>query len=494
MKEQSIANNLTVINTTTTDCLVSLPKSDNLIFVKAELSSNANQLLQGTDTYSGFFIFKAINTTRNASPEPIDLSQCHVSMSLPLSTSSVPLDEYKKFKSSGIDFYDVNDPAFSKRCYNNDKFEFDLTQSYRRNNLFKQTTFTSLGDNKCDYVKINTDINYVELNCDYTSNRYGYKLSPITLESLEGEKNLVFDCAGKTGGVGSKNIGLYLYLVMIILIAGACTLVILLDINGYFNTKEWLTNTLKHDELINDKCEFQHVKKTESEHKNTEVVYGEIQITFKEKIFKEIFLNNLFSLHPCASLFYSSVLFPLVFKVALFGCSFLNFFGYAAMFFTNSYLDKRITNSNRDSFGYPVSNEFLIILYSLIVSLVFTVIIKAIMLISPSLKDDLKNDLMQTKNEDETMGISVYFNKSFWIRRIISGALLLVMLVFNFYCSIMFCAMYRKAQYGWATHGFWIMFFDYLILAPIYIVIVSLIEYKTEADGCIYCMKAMSPF
>ena len=216
MKEQSIANNLTVINTTTTDCLVSLPKSDNLIFVKAELSSNANQLLQGTDTYSGFFIFKAINTTRNASPEPIDLPQCHVSMSLPLSTSSVPLDEYKKFKSSGIDFYDVNDPAFSKRCYNNDKFEFDLTQSYRRNNLFKQTTFTSLGDNKCDYVKINTDINYVELNCDYTSNRYGYKLSSITLESLEGEKNLVFDCAGKTGGVGSKNIGLYLYLVMIL--------------------------------------------------------------------------------------------------------------------------------------------------------------------------------------------------------------------------------------------------------------------------------------
>ena len=79
-------------------------------------------------------------------------------------------------------------------------------------------------------------------------------------------------------------------------------------------------------------------------------------------------------------------------------------------------------------------------------------------------------------------------------RRIISGIFMLALIVFFFYYCVVFCGIYIKTQYGWFYSGIWSLLFNWVIFAPFYILIISLVENKTDKASCVYYMKRLFIF
>ena len=79
------------------------------------------------------------------------------------------------------------------------------------------------------------------------------------------------------------------------------------------------------------------------------------------------------------------------------------------------------------------------------------------------------------------------------IRRIISGIFMLGLSIFFFYYCIVFCGMYVNTQYGWFYSGIWSLFWNWVVFAPLYIVIITAIE-STGNIVCAYYMKRLFGF
>ena len=74
------------------------------------------------------------------------------------------------------------------------------------------------------------------------------------------------------------------------------------------------------------------------------------------------------------------------------------------------------------------------------------------------------------------------FEKDHKIRRLIGGFLMLFIIVFFFYYSVVFCGIYIKTQWCWLYSSLWTLIWNYLILSPIYIGIISVIEHNKMED------------
>ena len=136
----------------------------------------------------------------------------------------------------------------------------------------------------------------------------------------------------------------------------------------------------------------------------------------------------------------------------------LNMFGFNALFYTEGLIENKITDNERDKFVYPVKNEFGKIIISLVLSVVFLGIVKAI-------------------------ALEIY-NKSLIIRRIIAIVIMLVFDIFLFYYCVVFCGIYANAQNGWFYSGVWTIFFVWIVIAPLIIFVLTVIERNCER--CIF--------
>ena len=83
--------------------------------------------------------------------------------------------------------------------------------------------------------------------------------------------------------------------------------------------------------------------------------------------------------------------------------------------------------------------------------------------------------------------------KGIMIRRIISGIFMLILSVFFFYYCVVFCGIYVNAQYGWFYSGIWALLWNWIAYAPIYIIIISLVE-ANGGEKCGYYMKRLFVF
>ena len=149
----------------------------------------------------------------------------------------------------------------------------------------------------------------------------------------------------------------------------------------------------------------------------------------------------------------------------------------------------RIYDTHRDNFGYPMKTEFEKIMSSIASSIVLALMVRAICLVTYSQKQQLSVEI-KTKGKEEAIKT---FNKKMLIRRIIACVFMLFVNVFFYYYAVVFCGMYVNTQYGWFYSGLWSVFFNYLAYAPIYIVIISLIESKGN-NVCAYYMKMLFVF
>ena len=175
--------------------------------------------------------------------------------------------------------------------------------------------------------------------------------------------------------------------------------------------------------------------------------------------------------------------------VWIFFYNIINLFGFNALYFTEEMLEDRIEYEHRNNFGYPMKTEFEKIMASISTAIALTLIVRGIILVTYQQKEDLSNKIQSTKNEEEKKNIIVEFTNSYFIRRIIGMIFMLILEIFFWYYTIVFCGIYELTQYGWFYSGLWSLFMNWVCFAPFYILIITALEYAGNLESCTYYMK-----
>ena len=68
----------------------------------------------------------------------------------------------KYYLSKGINIYNINDEFFTNKCYPNDFFDFDLTQKYKKKNIYQNIEYI----NNCNFIEYNETINKIIFLCE----------------------------------------------------------------------------------------------------------------------------------------------------------------------------------------------------------------------------------------------------------------------------------------------------------------------------------------
>ena len=72
------------------------------------------------------------------------------------------------------------------------------------------------------------------------------------------------------------------------------------------------------------------------------------------------------------------------------------------------------------------------------------------------------------------------FESEMLMRRLIGGSIMLVIATFFFYYTVVFCGIYIHTQRNWIYGCVWSLFWNWVIFAPIYIVVISVLEHKKQ--------------
>ncbi len=67
--------------------------------------------------------------------------------------------------------------------------------------------------------------------------------------------------------------------------------------------------------------------------------------------------------------------------------------------------------------------------------------------------------------------------------------------IFYWYYTIVWCYVYYNSQFGWFYSGIWTLFWIWFIFAPIYILIISILQFNMKVnDICMYYLKNLTIF
>ena len=475
-KNSSLENKLPLIELES-----NLPKDTKIM--QTTFAPEINEALGKSSNPSGIVTLSALASDKTS----IDLSTYNKNfkVNLPSTVSVFNEDLFKYYLSKGINIYDPNDKAFTDPCFISKNFDYDLTQKYRRKNLYQGYKITS---DACIYVKYDLTTNRIEFNCNNVD-RIDYSLEPSTLNvKVNHVDNLPTKCDDDVENI-EENIAFWLFLLGFIVI-------IIFDILLAVGGLQRINNAIHNDELQSNQEGFSQIHKqtqqakTESEDRVIKPEGVHIDIPIQQKSFGTIFCNNFKSLHPLFSLCHQSILSPMIFTSWIFLYNLLNLFGFNALYFNETMLEDRIYDKHRDNFGYPMKTEFEKIMAAISTCIALTIVVRLITLVTLSQKEKLMEQIQTNKAIDQVID---EFNKSMIARRIIAGIFMLALNVFFFYYCICFCNIYINAQYGWFYSGIWSLIFNWVAYAPLYILIISAIE-SSGSTSCAYYMKRLFVF
>ena len=428
-----------------------------------------------------------------------NLNKCE-SMKVEMTMSNYRLnsDLYKYYNERGIDIYNPNDKAFTDSCYVSKKFDYDLTQKYRRKNVYQGYTFKPVDG--CTYEGLVSNTNRIIFNCTSVPEQMYYSLEKTNLKEIDVNHvdNLPTKCPSDIDDIKS-NIAFWLYIVMFVIAIFFNVMLFTLSCNK--NNDDGIDKAITNDELEDSKIVFEQVIKTEhvqteeikKDNENKPIKSSDVKISIpskSNKSFGTIFFNNFKSLHPLFSLCHQSILSPMLFTSWVFLYNVLNLFGFNALYFNETMIEDRIYDKHRDNFGYPMKTEFEKIMAAISTCIALTIVVRLITLVTDSQKIRL---IQQLKVNKDRVQIISEFNKSMLLRRIIAGVFMLALNVFFFYYCVVFCGIYVNAQYGWFYSGIWSLFFNWIVYAPLYILIISAVE-SSGKESCAYYMKRLFVF
>ena len=439
------------------------------------------------------------------------------------------LAEY--YKNKNIKIYDINDEAFNDPCYLSEDFDFDITQKYRKNNIFQKISF---GNDVCKYI--NFEYKYMRLNflCESFSNinkteknlTYGilhFNINKHIIDKANKVYNLPIKCTKKIKNIGN-NLAFWFFLIICIIEIIYCIGIGVLtfgslknisfkkgliqdefyNIIPYKNENQHNEDSISNSEQmakVNEKAPNKrnlHLNDYYDKSDNNSIIYSENEFVYRN--IQSCIFYNFKELHPIATLCRVSLISPLILNSILFVFNTLILFGFNALLYPESLIEKRIFDKKRNNFDYPMRKEFHKIILSILCQIALCVIIKLIILVTLKKRNDFKTAIKKSCTIDKHKNLSnelvvkiEQFQDEMFYRRIISSFIMTIIIIFFFYYSVAFCGVYIQTQKNWLFSGIWSLFWNWIIFAPIYIVIISIIENKRQDinDPIVYYMKRL---
>ena len=397
------------------------------------------------------------------------------------------------YKDKGINIYNSSDPAFNDKCYINKEFDYDLTQRYRKKYIYQQGEFI-MDDENCTLRNFNDgdNNNTIVYDCVMQENKH-YQLSfkAIEIENEDKVENLPIKCAKEITDI-ERNIAFWLYLIILLLTIGIALVLVFSPLSERIKLKHV---EIKNTRTVNTEQSVRYAKAQTTENtEQSEVVHNEqIQIQFS---FCTIYGDNFKQLHPLCSLCKVSFTQPVLYLLLILVFNILCIFGWNALYFNENMIEQRITANDRNNFIYPVKAEYGKILSAIATCIALTLIVRAIGLISYESKIKIEQDVKNV-DEDEKGERLLEFTKANILRRIISFVFMFVIVIFFFYYTIVFCGVYVNTQYGWFYSGIWSLLFIWVGLAPLYILIITIVQYvkgDQYEDKVVYYLKELFVF
>lgn len=431
------------------------------------------------------------------------------------------------YQINNISIYNKYDTCFTEPCYFNKNFKFDLTQKYRKKYIFQKY---SIENSLCRYNSFEFDSNHIDLNCDKFENfsdNSDIKYAVLTITMKE-EKfkdpikvyNLPMRCPKKIDTL-EENIAFWTYLIMccleIVYIIGINILTLgslrkvsirkgLVNDGIYYKIMR-IPDSVENDKNSNDesikkstyKLKEKDIRKQQQFYQTSIIDYNnDVEIHFNKSLL-EYFLQNFKELHPLSSLCRVSIISPLILHSWFFIFNILSLFGFNALIYYEGLIEKRIYDKTRNYFDYPMRKEFHKIILSILCQIALTALLKLIVLVSLKQRDSLEESLKQCKLKgreelnNEIIARIDQFENEMLTRRLIGGSLMLIIVVFFFYYTVVFCGIYIKTQKNWIYGCVWSLFWNWVVFAPIYIIIISFLEHKKQDsnNALVYNLKRL---
>ena len=228
-----------------------------------------------------------------------------------------------------INIYDKNDPCFKDDCFTSENFEFDLTQKYRKNNVFQKW---SLDSKFCKYHSFEKASNNIEISCPIFEDTkkmgngsYNYATLNLSVKKEDAdnndkEYNLPMKCKKK---LNSENYAFWIFLIICILeiiyIIGITILTLgsLRNISirkglindGLFYIIQNINNT--NDDITSNNSNPLNNNKYDEKYKSINGIFEKHIGSYNKTIFKCI-LSNFKELHPLSVLCRVSIISPLI--------------------------------------------------------------------------------------------------------------------------------------------------------------------------------------
>ena len=140
-----------------------------LVFITIIIPDDTYELIKEeidtSQTYTSAFDFN--------SGDDIDLTKCtNITAYFSFNEEEVNLEKYKYYKEKNIDIYKPQEKIVQDTCYISKDFDYDLTQKYRRREIYENKTFNS---SDCIYDSIDLDNLKIKMNCNYVDEfKYSY--------------------------------------------------------------------------------------------------------------------------------------------------------------------------------------------------------------------------------------------------------------------------------------------------------------------------------
>ena len=401
------------------------------------------------------------------------------------------VDYYSK---RGINMYNSEDPFFTDTCYSVDPdyFEYDLTHKYRMQ-LYQNMSFVLNNDYNCKYAGMSVIPEYMTYTCslptlsDTISVDLELKDKPLSKENSKGESSIPLKCIGQITEI-HNNIAFWLFFLLILLMINAILFVLFIkhvlnkdkddhpqEIASH-GTSQPKQNCSIVTDGDNQSAQVNNVFKkisntTSNNDKSPRGERDQLPSTADLKVqsgcqptysrddelllstFVEWLLHNFKRYHPITANYFCKERYM---QIPIFVFSIATVFAFDAILFKDSYIDARVNNKSRNSFGYPLAHEAGAVFGAIFIAWILSAIPKTIYYFL--MKDNLSNLL----------------------RTILSISFIVVCATFMFFWwiySMGFCGVYKNTQFGWFYACIWSLFFDWILFAPVFIVVMSVLNY-----------------
>ena len=405
---------------------------------------------------------------------------------------------YEYYISKGIDIYNPQDKAFTDKCYLSTNFDYDLTQRYRKKYIYTGYTIAYSNNTNCMYQRMNNNTkHYMDIKCDTinTDERMCFTFIKEPMLKVDQRYDVAIHCHSSINGV-KGNFAFYFYSALFII--GLCIEIplLLFYIKRIYKTKIHQQNNNNSNNNSNDNISHNnsnhsiiHNQNHSLDSNNRKHVNNAFIIEEQEEVNPKhhsclfVLFRNLRLYHPVIIIFKNHLSDPQVLNVYFLLFKIACLFGFNCVFYTEKLLEHRIHSAYRNSFFYPMKYNFdTVIILSIASTTGINLLFRLIMLVPRSCM--LKQKSMFT------------FNKIFFCQRMVACVLMLGVMIFFYYYSIVWCGVYKNAQKEWMYMGIWCMLWIYFAFSVVYIAIITLIQVtcRKSCPEVVYYLKKLMLF